>query len=114
MPRKRKWIDRKAMKELAMCQLTNEEMARILKVSPDTLERRYAGALKEWKKQGVGSMRRRLYETAMGNSKGAITAMIFFLKNFGGMADQVQTNERPKDLGFGGLPVPDSEPRRVN
>lgn len=114
MPRKRKWIDRKTMKELAMCQLTNEEMARILKVSPDTLERRYAGALKEWKKQGVGSMRRRLYETAMGNSKGAVTAMIFFLKNFGDMADVSRTEERPKGVGFGDLPVPRSESSAIN
>lgn len=129
MARKRKWIDRKLLKELCLAQLTDEELARCLKVSPDTLTRRYAESIKAWKKQGVASMRRRLFTTAMQDvpilnkegdvigtqpKSGATTAMIFFLKNFGDMADVSRTEERPKGVGFGDLPVPRSQSSAIN
>ena len=103
MARPRKYINRKLVKELAQAQLTNAEIARICKVSPDTIERRYAVAIKEWRRIGVGSVRRELFTTAMGTSKGKVTAAIFFLKNYGGMSDVVK-NETP-GLGLGNLPI---------
>lgn len=103
MARPRKYIDRKLMKELALAQLTNAEIARILKVSPDTIERRYAVAIKEWRRIGTGSVRRELFVTAMGQSKGKVTACIFFLKNYGGMSDVVRDGD--KGLECGNLPV---------
>lgn len=131
MARKRKYIDRKLLKELAMCQLTNDEIARCCRVDRNTIERRYGAAIKAWKDQGVGSMRRRLYNTAQLDepiiirkkegdeivgykpASGAVPSMIFFLKNFGGMKDVVE-NQEPKRLDFGGLPVPNDEPTQAH
>lgn len=111
MARRRKWLDRKLMKQLAQAQLTNEEIAVCLKVSADTLERRYAGAIKEWKRQGVGSVRRKLFILAMSDEKNAATGMIFFLKNYAGMADVIR--EEPKAADFGNLPRTDLSARSI-
>jgi hypothetical protein len=111
MARKRKYIDRKLMKTLAMCQLTNEEMARCLRVSKDTIERRYAAAIKAWKGLGVSSVRRELYVTALSpaDTPGKMTATIFFLKNYGGLADVTREEARIPD--FGDLPNPIQQTR---
>ena len=72
-------------------------------VSWDTLQRRYAEVIKIWRGQGPMSVRRELYTTAIGSSKGKVPAMIFFLKNYGGMADVIRDGD--KGLEFGNLPV---------
>lgn len=114
MARKRKYIDRKLMKELALCQLTNDEMARALRVSPETLERRYAATIKAWKQQGVGSVRRKLYSRAMDDSNSAsTTSMIFFLKNYGGLNDGLKDHGDNKPLATNGLPQPSEFTPRV-
>ncbi|HEX3156783.1 MAG TPA: hypothetical protein VHV32_19295 [Candidatus Angelobacter sp.] len=104
-------IDAKLVQELANAQLTTAEIAKICGCSKDTIERRFAASLKEWKDEGVGSVRRRLYQSALGQIKGAsqTTALIFFLKNYGGLAD-VTRDEQRKPLDFGDLPTPTSQP----
>lgn len=107
MARPRRYVDRKLLKELCMAQLTNDEIARCLRVSWDTLERRYAEAIKAWRVAGPGSVRRKLYTTATGpdDAPGRMTAMIFYLKNYGGMADNHRI-EDSRPLDFGNLPMP--------
>lgn len=104
-------LDESLVQELAKAQLTDKEIAQICKCSVDTLTRRFADSLKEWKLEGVGSVRRKLFTTAMGESKGSTTAMIFFLKNYGGMADVTREERTP--LGFGSIPMP-SDAGRVS
>ena len=87
--RPRKRLDAELVEQLARAQLTNEEIARIVKCSPDTIERRYGARLRSWKAAGVGSVRRELFMQAMGTGKSKVTACIFFLKNYGGMRDNV-------------------------
>lgn len=104
MAPKRRYIDRKLLKELCQAQLTGEEIAACLRCSWDTLERRYAVAIKAWRSSGPGSARRRLYKLGMeDNAKGKpnTAALIFFLKNYGGMRDVVETKE---PIGRGNLP----------
>lgn len=55
--------------------------------------------------EGVGSVRRELFVTAMGASKGKTAAMIFFLKNYGGMSDRHET-VAARSADFGNLPMP--------
>jgi hypothetical protein len=100
-------IDEDLVHQLANAQLTTAEIAKICGVSKDTIERRFAATLKEWKDEGVGSIRRELYITALGSSKGKVSAMIFFLKNYGGMTDV--TKEQREPLDFGSLPTPESK-----
>ena len=108
-------IDGNLVAELAQAQLTDREIARICKCSVDTLTRHFADTIKENKLEGVGSMRRKLFVTGMGEGKGAITAMIFYLKNYGGMADN-QRGEEIRHLEFCGIPVPGEfdQPGTVN
>ena len=97
MSRPRKYVNRHILKELCQAQLSNDEISRVLRVSWDTLERRYAEAIKAWRMLGPASVRRELYLTAMGTSKGKLGAMIFYLKNYGGMADKASI---PLEDGF--------------
>lgn len=89
MARPQKKLSTKLVEQLAKAQLTNVEIAQICHCSEDTLVRRYAERLKAWKSQGVGSVRRELFRTAMGKSRMKASAMIFFLKNYGDMRDVV-------------------------
>lgn len=87
MARPRKRISPELVQSLAEAQLTVVEIARICKVSVDTIDRRFAERIKTWRGLGTGSVRHELYKTAMGASKGKVGAMIFFLKNYGGLSD---------------------------
>lgn len=117
MARPKKELDPKLIEELASAQLTNVEIARICGCEEKTITRRFGERLKRWKEQGVGSVRRELYATAMGNSKGKVTAMIFFLKNYGGMAD-VKRLEDNRGVTDEGMPVPyefrDNQPSQTH
>src|ERR1051325_8259706 len=88
-------LDAELVRELCRAQLTNDEIAVCCKCSPDTLTRRFAEQLKEWKSEGVSSVRRELFKTATDNrASGKTAAMIFFLKNYGGMSDNVNVNQK--------------------
>lgn len=99
MARPRKRLNAELVMQLAQAQLTTAEIATICKCSKDTIERRFAARLKAWKDEGVGSVRRELFLTAMSTSKGKVPAMIFYLKNYGGMADKHEHS------GPGGQPI---------
>lgn len=116
MAPRRKWIDRKLLKELCLAQCTNDEIAGALRVSWDTLQRRYAEPIRIWRGAGPMSARRRLYNLGMSDEpivskKGevvgykptSVTSLIFYLKNYGGMSDVVR-DETPR-LGLGDLPI---------
>lgn len=49
---------------LASIHCTTDEIAKITKVSPDTLERRFAGIIKEGRAQGKASLRRAQWTAA--------------------------------------------------
>jgi AraC-like DNA-binding protein len=88
--RPRKRVSARVVEQLAKAQLTNEEIARICNCSVDTLTRRFAERLKAWKSVGVGSARRELYRVGMSrDGAGKTSALIFFLKNYGNMRDNV-------------------------
>lgn len=105
MARRRKYINRITLKALAQAQFSNDEISTALRVSWDTLARRYAEPIKKWRQEGVASVRRELFMTAMGDSKGKVPCMIFFLKNYGGMSDKVDVQEK-RGFELGDLPVP--------
>lgn len=113
MARRRKYIDRKLLKALCKAQLTDNEIATALRVDRTTLWRRYATAIKAWKEDGVASLRRKLFVTAQGDDKGAVTAMIFFLKNYGGMSDGPKEK---RELDLGDLPISQEfhQPRKAD
>lgn len=106
MAPRRRWIDRKLLKELCQAQCTNDEISGALHVSWDTLQRRYAEVIKIWRGHGPMSCRRELYKIAMGPpSKGKVTSLIFYLKNYGGMADV--SKDVTGQLNLGNLPISD-------
>ena len=110
MAPRRKWIDRKLLKELCLSQCSNEEIAGALRISWDTLQRRYAEPIKIWRGQGPMSIRRKLFVAAEtlstpAQNKASLSAAIFYLKNYGGMADVTRDERKP--LEFGSLPTPE-------
>lgn len=95
MARPKKQIDEALMLKLAGIHCTNEEIASILGVSADTIERRYAGDIKEARDKGRSSLRRMQWDAAQ---KGNVTMMIWLGKQLLGQKDVVenfdQTNTR--------------------
>lgn len=65
MARPRKKIDPEQVKQLAMIQCSNAEMAAVLGCSHDVLERRFASAIKEGREHGKSSLKRAQYKLAM-------------------------------------------------
>jgi hypothetical protein len=118
MAPRRRWIDRNLLKDMCLAQCSNEEIANALRTSWDTLQRRYAEAIKVWRAEGPMSARRRLFTlgmrddpvfnkdgVAIGYKPASVPSLIFYLKNYGGMADVVK--EAGKGLDSNGLPIPD-------
>lgn len=98
-------LDPVLVQSLANAQLTNVEIAEICNCEEKTLTRRFGESLKRWKDEGVGSVRRKLFTRAMDDKyPGATTAMIFFLKNYGGMADVTREQNRPAETND--IPLP--------
>jgi len=72
-------IDEEQVKSLCEIQCTNAEIAKIMKVSDDTIERRFAGKLKRWKEEGRSSLRRSMWLSAQ---KGNVTMQIWLSKQY--------------------------------
>lgn len=85
MARPLKVIDVELLKKLASIMCTGEEMAHILGVSVDTLERRYADVIKEAKSTGKMSLRRWQWEAC---KKGNPALLIWMGKQHLGQSDK--------------------------
>lgn len=89
MARPVKVIDVELLKKLASIMCTNEEMAHILGVSKDTLERRYAAVIKEAKDTGKMTLRRWQWEAC---KKGNTALLIWMGKQHLGQSDKQEAN----------------------
>lgn len=90
MARPKKTIDVELLKSLASIHCTTEEMADILKVSKDTLERRFAATIKAAKSSGKASLRRTQWKLAQ---EGSTSMAIWLGKQLLGQADKVDFTE---------------------
>lgn len=90
MARPRKKIDPDQVYKLAAINCSYEEMGAVLKCSPDTLERRFAGVIKEGRANGRMSLKRKQYEVAM---TGNVGMLVWLGKNLLGQSDKVETKE---------------------
>ena len=78
-------LDPPLVRELCFAQLPDSEIAALCKIGEEDLLAQFGELLDKWRAEGVAAVRRELYMTDMGASKGRISAITFFLKNFGGM-----------------------------
>ncbi len=85
MARPRKEVDAEMLYRLASVGLTTAEIAAVLEVSPDTLERRYAEDMAEGKEKCRASLRRKQFELAM---SGNPTMLVWLGKNMLGQKDK--------------------------
>jgi ABC-type glutathione transport system ATPase component len=88
MARPVKKIDEELLANLSQIHCSIEEMAAILKVSRDTLERRYAALIEENRAKGKSSLRRRLWGLVQKDNLGAI---IWLSKQHLGMSDKTES-----------------------
>lgn len=87
MARPLKEIDEEQVKKLASFGLSYGEIAALLECSHDTIERRFASAIKEGHERRNASLRRRQYLGAM---KGSVPLLIWLGKQYLGQTDKVQ------------------------
>lgn len=92
MARPRKNIPESEVEKLAAINCSVEEIAHFFSVDPRTIQRRFAVALKKGRSTGKMSLKRRMWETAMSNNKGAVTMQIWLSKQMLGYADKVDQN----------------------
>jgi hypothetical protein len=88
MARPQKIIDPETVKKLAALNCSFEEIGHIVGCSVDTLERRFAGVIKEGRSHGKVSLKRKMFDTAIA---GNVTMMIWLSKNLLGYTDKVET-----------------------
>ncbi len=69
-------IDEKLLKSLCDIQCTNSEISAIIGVSVDTLARRYADKIIEWREAGKSSLRRAQWRKALYNDAEGDTVML--------------------------------------
>lgn len=93
MARPRKQIDEGLLRKLGAIHCTQEEMASVLGVSTDTLQRRYAAQIKSARDEGKMSLRRKMWEMALG---GNVSLLIWLSKNELGMSDKVEQKSEVK------------------
>lgn len=84
MARPRKQINEDQLRQLAAIQCTMKEMASVMEVSVDTLERNYAEIIKKGQDEGKSSLRRAQYKAAMG---GNATMLVWLGKQLLGQKD---------------------------
>ena len=68
-------------------------MASVLGVSVDTLQRRFAAQIKDGRAEGKMSLRRKMWEMALG---GNVSLLIWLSKNELGMSDKVEQKQEVK------------------
>jgi hypothetical protein len=78
--RPKKELDVEQIRELAMIQCTDGEIAAVMRVSVDTITRNYAEMIKEGREHGKSSLRRAQYKLALtGNAQMLIWLGRFYL-----------------------------------
>jgi AraC-like DNA-binding protein len=87
MARPLKPVDENLLRKLAAIHCNQDEMASVLGVSVDTLHRRFAEQIKDARNEGKMSLRRKMWEMALG---GNVTILIWLSKNELGMTDKVE------------------------
>jgi len=87
MARPKLKIDAAQVEKLAAINCSWEEAAAVLNCSQDTLQRRYAEIFKKGREHGKMSLKRKMWESAMG---GNITMMIWLSKQMLGYMDRAQ------------------------
>jgi len=79
-----KTVDRDLIYKLACIQCTPEEIAEVVGCSPAALKKRFKALLEKGKQTGAQSLRRAMWEKAMG---GDTRVQIFLSKQYLGMKD---------------------------
>ena len=87
MARPKKLIDENQVETLAGINCSYEEMAAVLDCDPSTLTRRFAQAIEKGRHRGKMSLKRKMWETAMG---GNVTMMIWLSKQMLGYSDKLE------------------------
>lgn len=87
MARPLKPVDENLLRKLAAIHCNQDEMASVLGVSVDTLHRRFAEQIKDARNEGKMSLRRKMWEMALG---GNVTILIWLSKNELGMTDKIE------------------------
>ncbi len=87
MARPRKKIDEKLLKELSFIHLPVEYIANCLGVSKDTLDRRYAAKMKEYRSQGKAKLLSKAWAKV---ESGDWNAIKFLLQNYLKLSDKVE------------------------
>lgn len=95
MARPRIKIDEEQVRKLAAINCTMVEIASIMNVSVDTLERRCADIIKSGKAHGRMSLRRKMFEMAMGGNS---AIAIFLSKNMLDYSDRYQVHDSEKNV----------------
>lgn len=90
MARPLKPVDENLLRKLAAIHCNQEEMASVLGVSVDTLHRRFAEQIKDARNEGKMSLRRKMWELALG---GNVTILIWLSKNELGMSDKIEQKQ---------------------
>lgn len=91
MARPRKKIDPSQVEKLAAINCSYAEAAAVLGCSPDTIQRRYAAVFKKGREHGRMSLKRKMWDTAMG---GHVTMMIWLSKQMLGYTDKVEQKQK--------------------
>jgi hypothetical protein len=87
MARPRKQVDEALLRKLAVIHCNQDEMASVLGVSVDTLQRRFAAQIKDGRAEGKMSLRRKMWEMAL---NGNVSLLIWLSKNELGFSDKVE------------------------
>lgn len=88
--RPKKQVDVELLKRLAHIHCTMEEMSSILKVSVDTLERRFADVIKEARNGGKMSLRRWQWKMA---EKENLGMLVWLGKQYLGQSEKVEQKQ---------------------
>lgn len=86
MARPRKKIDEKLLEKLAFIHLPDQYIAHCLGISKDTLHRRYADKIEEFKANGKAKLKQLAWNKAQGGDWPAIK---FLLQNYLKMTDKI-------------------------
>jgi hypothetical protein len=100
MARPRKQIDARQVETLAGMGCTGDEIAAVCGVSRDTIDRRFADALKVGREKGGATLRRQQWKLM---KKGNVTMAIWLGKQLLGQKDKTDVTTDGKAMKFGDM-----------